>query len=382
MKKFSVLCTILAGFFIAGCSTVTQEPVLNKEAKYPQMNKVYDRIQRGEKVRIAFLGGSITWGATSSDPLKTSWRALFTKTLEAKYPNARIIPIDAAIGGKGSDLGIFRMERDVLPYKPDMTIVEFAVNDGHKDRNQTFEGVLRKLMKSNPDMAVAVVIAGAGDKKFTSRNQDKYIEIANYYNLPYADVVNGVNKLVHANKLKSPKLMLTDGVHPNDYGYTIYNDIISSAFEQAARETGKVKPAPGKPMTENHYENARFIELSSLIKNNKDWRKVTPSVVGAWFDHQPSRWLDSVIMPLADNAELSLKRKCSGVGLYYEMLPKGAKFEILVDGKIFPVNTTFSQQNPGLGNRFIMLDGPAKERTITIKAIGRNLRLGYLLLTE
>ena len=64
------------------------------------------------------------------------------------------------------------MDRDVIAYKPDMTLVEFAVNDGHKDRNESFEGVLRKLHKSNPEMAIVVVNAGSGDKKFASINQD------------------------------------------------------------------------------------------------------------------------------------------------------------------------------------------------------------------
>ena len=92
-------------------------------------------------------------------------------------------------------------------------------------------------------------------------------------------------------------------------------------------------------------------------------------MVGAWFDHQPSRWLDSVIVPRKDKAVLTVMRICSGVGVYFETLPKGSHFEVLVDGKkVLDVNTAFSQTNPGLGNRFVFLEGPAKERTITIRA--------------
>ena len=374
---------LAAGTFFAGCCTGGNSNLKDGDAKYPQLKKVYDRMARGEKVKIAYLGGSITWGATATDPQKTSWRALYTKSLEEKFPNAHIKAIDAAIGGKGSDLGVFRMDRDVIAYKPDMTLVEFAVNDGHKDRNESFEGVLRKLHNSNPEMAVVVVIAGSGDKKFASINQDKYIEIANYYNLPYADVVNGVNRLVLAGKLKEPKRMLTDGCHPNDYGYTIYNEVLSESLGKAAVEPGKAKPWPAKPFTANRYESAEAIPLAALIKGNPDWRKEVPSVVGAWFDHQPSRWLDSVIVPRKDNAVLTVKRVCTGVGVYFEMLPKGSRFEVLADGKkVLDVNTNFSQTNPGLGNRFVFLDGPAKERTITIRADGRNLRLGNLLVTK
>ena len=224
---------LAAGTFFAGCCSDGYSKLNDGDAKYPQLKKVYDRMARGEKVKIAYLGGSITWGATATDPQKTSWRALYTKSLEEKFPEAHIKAIDAAIGGKGSDLGVFRMDRDVIAYKPDMTLVEFAVNDGHKDRNESFEGVLRKLHKSNPEMAIVVVIAGSGDKKFASINQDKYIEIANYYNLPYADVVNGVNRLILANKLKEPKLMLTDGCHPNDLGLRGMANGIGAAVRRA-----------------------------------------------------------------------------------------------------------------------------------------------------
>ena len=375
---------LAAGTFFAGCCTGGYSNLKDGEARYPQLKKVYDRMARGEKVKIAYLGGSITWGATATDPQKTSWRALYTKSLEEKFPQAHIQAIDAAIGGKGSDLGVFRMDRDVLANKPDMTLVEFAVNDGHKDRNESFEGVLRKLHKSNPQMAIVVVIAGSGDKKFASINQDKYIEIANYYNLPYADVVNGVNRLILANKLKTPKQMLTDGCHPNDFGYTIYNRIVTESLGRAAAEPGKAKPWPEKPFTANRYESAEAIPLATLLpRKSADWRKEVPSVVGAWFDHQPSRWLDSVIVPRKDKAVLTVKRICSGVGVYFETLPKGSHFEVLVDGKkVLDVNTAFSQTNPGLGNRFVFLEGPAKERTITIRADGRNLRLGSLLVTR
>lgn len=177
--------------------------------------------------------------------------------------------------------------------------------------------------------------------------------------------------------------MLTDGCHPNDYGYTIYRDVVADSFGKAAAEPGKAKPWPAKPFTANRYESAESIPLATLIKGSSDWRKEVPSVVGAWFDHQPSRWLDSVIVPRKENAVLTVKRVCTGVGVYFEMLPKGSRFEVLADGKkVLDVNTNFSQTNPGLGNRFVFLDGPAKERTITIRALGQNLRLGNLLVTK
>ena len=49
------------------------------------------------------------------------------------YPQATFTEINAAIGGTGSDLGVFRVQQDVLSKGPDLLFVEFAVNDGGAD---------------------------------------------------------------------------------------------------------------------------------------------------------------------------------------------------------------------------------------------------------
>ena len=53
-------------------------------------------------------------GARASDPQKTSCRAMIGLKLKKTYPEARFKFIDAAIGGTGSQLAAFRLERDVL----------------------------------------------------------------------------------------------------------------------------------------------------------------------------------------------------------------------------------------------------------------------------
>jgi len=58
--------------------------------QYPAQAKVTQALKDGRRVKIVYFGGSITGGATASDPLKTSWRALVTSALEAKFPEAHI----------------------------------------------------------------------------------------------------------------------------------------------------------------------------------------------------------------------------------------------------------------------------------------------------
>ena len=81
------------------------------------------KIREGKKeIVVAYLGGSIT--------AMTGWRDLTTDWLKKTYPGVMFKEIHASIGGTGSNLGMFRLERDVLSKKPDLVFLDFACNDG------------------------------------------------------------------------------------------------------------------------------------------------------------------------------------------------------------------------------------------------------------
>ncbi|MBL4700049.1 MAG: SGNH/GDSL hydrolase family protein, partial [Phycisphaeraceae bacterium] len=119
----------------------------NLTASFADFHK---RAQAGETLHVVFFGGSLTWGANASDPNQTSYRAMMGKYLQQKYPKAHIINHDAAIGGTGSDLGIFRLQRDVLSHDPDLVFLDFTINDGitgsHDWKLKTYESLLQKMI--------------------------------------------------------------------------------------------------------------------------------------------------------------------------------------------------------------------------------------------
>src|SRR5512135_2926693 len=69
---------------------------------------VYAKLALGQEVRIAYLGGSITE--------QPGWRPKTLQWFRNEYPAAKILEINAAIGGTGSDLGVFRLQHDVLDH--------------------------------------------------------------------------------------------------------------------------------------------------------------------------------------------------------------------------------------------------------------------------
>ena len=380
MKKYfkKGIIAMVAAVTLTGCMT-GKMLLVNK--KYPCLSAFEQKMKAGKHLNVAFLGGSITWGACASDQGKTSYRALVSEYLEKTYPDAHLKFWDAAIGGTPSKLGVFRMDRDVLPYKPDLTFIEFAVNDGGaKDSLETMEGIIRKLKKSNPDMAVFIIIVGAGKKdKYGTPRQPEHIKLAKYYGLPYADVCGPVKAGIKAGKIDT-EVILADGCHPSDAGYKLYADIIIDNIKKSLAAEGEVKTYP-KPLTKNRYETAKMLELSKL-KDLGDWEKGKVATLGTWYDHQPSRWISSVIVPQKDGAEVSFELECAGLGVYNETFKEGGNIIVDVDGKqVYNIPTTMKQHYNRLGWTFSKLYGKNKKRKVTLKAPKSNVKAAYILYT-
>lgn len=110
-------------------------------------NTLY-KLKIENKLTLGFFGGSITEGAGASDAEKTSWRGAVTEWFRERYPDHEINAIQGAVGGTGCEMGIFRLDRDLLSGKPDLVFIEFSVNDAGTDYNEILtnaETILRKI---------------------------------------------------------------------------------------------------------------------------------------------------------------------------------------------------------------------------------------------
>lgn len=116
------------------------------------LGHVFAKLKAGKEVRIAYFGGSIT----AAD----GWRPQTLQWFRDTYPQAQIKEINAAIGGTGSDLGVYRFGQDVLAHKPDLIFVEFAVNDGGASPENIWrgmEGIVRQTWKADPTIDICYV---------------------------------------------------------------------------------------------------------------------------------------------------------------------------------------------------------------------------------
>ena len=142
--------TLPAARFASGAEVppldVTGPRSVHVAGDFARFEHVWTRLDRGEPARIAVIGGSITQGAGASKPDRR-WGETFCAGWRRAFPNARIDFVNAGIGATGSDIGAFRLRRDVLDKKPDVVVVEFDVNDPNtRERAESYEGVVRQLL--------------------------------------------------------------------------------------------------------------------------------------------------------------------------------------------------------------------------------------------
>ena len=108
---------------------------------------VLAKLRASKTVKIAYFGGSITEA--------NGWRTKTLAWFRKQWPKADISEINAAIGGTGSNLGVYRLQQDALRFQPDL--------DVHRVRGQRRRrGTGRRTVPGGIDGADAVVVRGPG----------------------------------------------------------------------------------------------------------------------------------------------------------------------------------------------------------------------------
>ncbi|MBQ0001702.1 MAG: SGNH/GDSL hydrolase family protein [Clostridiales bacterium] len=228
-----------------------------------RLKKVIEKAQKGEKVTIAAIGGSITQGAGAVPINKECYSRKFYEgflTLTGADPE-NVTYIKAGVGGTPSELGMIRYEVDVLndyAEEPDLVVVEFAVNDaGDETGGVCYESLVKRILLAPNAPAVILLFAVFADDW---NLQDRLIPVAEAYNIPAVSVKNAVSWQF----LDPKKMIMTrnqffyDRFHPTNLGHTIMADCMLYLVRQVMADEKayedddyrKVVPAIGDTFTE------------------------------------------------------------------------------------------------------------------------------------
>lgn len=301
-----------------------------------------ERAERREPLTVAFFGGSLTWGANATDPNITSWRGRICERLRKTYPNTPFRFVDAAIGGTGSELGVFRLERDVLKHRPDLVFHEWSVNDGFANSNDnascSYEGIIRRVLAELPG-CVPVPVILPNRKTMTTepesnlRRRAEHLAIAERYNLIAVDVLGALRKVYESGKDETDLIWpaeIGDNTHPHDYGYGVYADIIWDAvFAHPSSRVPKLTPEPMFPPKYAHVCRQRLNALGHLPAG---WTKGYNAMRAGAFDFLCSRWQDGVTIA-TNSTPLKVTFRGEVLLLFGESTEKSGKAEVWVDGR-------------------------------------------------
>lgn len=307
----------------------------------------------GDSIKVAYLGGSIT--------AQNGWRVLSLEWLKQRFPKALFSEINAAIGGTGSDFGVFRLHDHVLNFKPDLVFVEFTVNDAGSPSEKiirSMEGIVRQIWQQNPytDICFIYTIKEAfleaeqkGQLPVSAVTMEK---VADSYNIPSINFGFEVAKMVSnhqlifkgkANELNGVKVFSSDGVHPfPETGHVIYHDVFKRSFETMSegKRSRPKKHVLSKPLAPDCFSNTQMVDFTAA-KLSKNWEVIKiedqPSFAG--FD----RYIKKFAKASQSGETLTIRFKGKAIGAYDIMGPDAGKVIVEIDGCVKDTISRFDE---------------------------------------
>jgi hypothetical protein len=303
----------------------------------------------GAEVKVGYLGGSIT--------AQNGWRVQTLAHFKKAYPQATFAEINAAIGGTGSDLGVFRVRQDVLSRGPDLLFVEFAVNDGSADPQRIIrcmEGIVRQTWKANPRTDICFVytvteaLSGPMLEGKLQRSASAMEKVADFYGVPSITLGMEVAKLAKAGKLvwraPLPKtdaekaalgdkfVFAADGVHPHDStGQVLYTQAIVRALPALAGASQAPTPHVSQlALDPANWERATLVPITSAKLSDG----LAPADMKAdAFAKGWSNRLPSMVKLTKPGQSIEFKFKGTHCAIYDIVGPSGGVVAVTLDGQ-------------------------------------------------
>ena len=336
----AMLAVVCTGGLWAAETPVFKAMPAKKISARAGIGHVMAKIRAGQEVTVAYLGGSIT--------AANGWRPKTTAWLQKTFPNATFKEIHAAIGGTGSNLGVFRVGRDALQYNPDLLFVEFAVNDGSAAPEsiwRSMEGIVRQTWRKDPrtDIVFAYTIHKSmiDEVKQGScpRSASAMEMLADFYGIPSVNFQVPVVELLQQDKLafqadKKPDAgriwFTTDGCHPRDEGHEIYLKLMAEALTQMQDSRSADHQAQlAKTFVADHWEAAKMVPLNAKMLSG-NWRPL-PAEDGK--QKSFGKRMGQIWTANQPGSKVHFKFKGSIASLYDLVGPDGGQVVITVDGK-------------------------------------------------
>lgn len=283
---------------------------------------------RNGSITLGFIGGSIT------DPRpEWNWPEPVSAWFVETFPGVRVYVENAAIGATGSDLAVFRAQRDLIERDCDLTFIEFAVNDSgspSEQRMRSREGLIRKLLAGEGrDIVLTYTYM---QLFYNDMIQGKMPDsIAEFEQLAYHYALGSVWMGLHAlQEVQKGRMRwedwLPDGLHPQQRGSLSYAQSVIAFLETELRSSPATAATPAgadlpAPLNLCNWEKAFALPFSD-VRLEGPWR------VRNW---PKLAWIERVLHTAAVGARLSFSFEGRGLLLGFDFGKSSAEFRYQLD---------------------------------------------------
>lgn len=238
-----------------------------------RLERTLAKAKNGEEVTLSFIGGSITQGAGAIPISTKSYASQTVEAFSEKYAgDQKVRLIKAGVGGTPSQLGMLRFDRDVLRdgEKPDVVVIEFAVNDaGDETMGDCYESLVRKVLSLPWEPAVILLFSVFADDY---NLQERLIPVGEAYDLPMVSMKNAVTPQFYLKReegrVLSKNQYFYDRYHPSNLGHQIMADCLLTIFDRVNEQMQQKITTPERtkeylkrpPVIGNTFEKVKLLD--------------------------------------------------------------------------------------------------------------------------
>ncbi len=317
-RHWNLPVTLLPLVLLAAAGVEAAEPYKPDPGYFPSrdLSRFFAKIKAGQPVVVMGIGGSVTE--------EHSWAAMSAEWLQKQYPGKQIFYVDGAYGGTPPWQTVFRMRRDILPHKPDLVFIEYAVNSYlDNERNWLAEdGMIRQLLQQpqRPDIVFVYVGNDTG-----ARDLEKVQPVARHYGFPEVDVRSHLQKKIDAGEV-AWKDIAGDAIHPNRRGHAIYAEAVTALLTRQAPSADKPTPVPPlpAPFFGDEFTTATLLPIAAA-QASPEWRTVpAPGWTG--------KFLDEMYQTDRPGATMTVTANTTAIGIYLIQTTDSGRIAWSIDG--------------------------------------------------
>lgn len=251
-----------------GLTDDANEVSLANEGNADRIKALMKKAENGGTYTVAVLGGSISQGQGATTQ-ENCYGYLVKEWWVKSFPKATFKFVNGGLGGTNPEMACYRYSRDIEPYKPDFTVIDFTQNT-YLDKNikDSYGTLVHKLLTQG-SAVMAVYFTRCNPDEYKKANYIEVPEIkvpdddikyvVDRYDLPAVDTDKYIWKYMNNEITWSG--IYSDYIHPNDQGHKLCANLIALQLENIKATLGDFD---GKISEIPELESDKYLNVTCL----------------------------------------------------------------------------------------------------------------------